>query len=185
MLSKKSPQNVLVVTILVFVCQEFRNGLAEQFWLRTFMRSQSHASWVCSQLKVWEKSTFQVAHSCVWQADMVSVCGRPQFLFMWAFPQDCLSIIMHGDWLPPEWALKGTKVKRCNAFRQTLEVTHHHSITCCWSHRPALIHEVVYTRWRSFGGIFGGWLPHSVCWFTCFVLFNMIYLEDLSILLTT
>ena len=26
--------------------------------------------------------------------------GRPQFLSLWASPQDCLSVIMHGGWLP-------------------------------------------------------------------------------------
>lgn len=161
--------------------QEFRNGLAEQLWLRPLMRSQSDANWVCSHLKVWGKSS-KVAHSRLasWYWQFV---GGLSFVSCGPLHRTAWVSSWHGDWLPPEWAVKDTKEKSCNAFRQVLEVTHHHfhhtlSVTKTSPDSQGCVYQVEITV-----GIFGSCLPHSVCWsspFFGFILFYIIYSGDLS-----
>ena len=169
---------------MVFVSREFRNGLTQRFWLRITQWDNNHSEMLAGSIVIWRfeedllsrRFTYMLASWC-WQW----VGGL--FLSMWAFPQDCLRVIVVWWLTSPRVSTQRDKVKSCNAFRQDLEVPRHHFHHFLLVTQTSPDWQGCAYQVRIIVGTFGGRLPQSVYWFSffCFVLFNMVYLGDFSI----
>lgn len=134
------------------------------------VRSQSDASWVCSHLKLSDgKSTSKVAHSHGQQADTGNLWAASVSLHVGLSTglRECHHGMVTGFPQNEKAAIPLDKPQKLHTIT---------SITYYWSHRPALIHRVVYTRWRS-PGIFleaGYHILYAGFPCCCFFLFGFV-----------